>query len=631
MKFLLSRSSSSSRRRPLTTAAGLLLTTFAPVAVLADPAAEEAADLGTVVISANRMPTDQAKVGSSVTVIGRDELERSKETYVKDVLDRVAGVSFSQNGPPGTAATIEMRGAYGRYVLVRVDGIDVSDPSGYTPSAALEHLLVGDVERIEILRGSQSALYGGTAVGGVVDITTKKAETGGIHHSATVEAGSYGTVLGTYGLSAATDTSEFNLSIARLHSDGFSAADEHMGNKERDGYENTTVSANAAHRISDVLRVFGAFRWSRHDIQTDDWNYAGYAADEAPGAPREHTVGEDWGARIGADLDTFGGRLKNTVAVQYFQAHRDGYGSYPWWYEGKRTKIEYLGQLKVIDGVGLSFGADHAHESADGSGLDGSIDNTGVFGQLSWEPLKGVTLTAALRDDHHSMFGDHPTHRLTAAWKVFEDTKLRASWGTGFRPPSVAELYTPIYGNPDLKPETSTSADVGVDQSFWNGRATVSATLFSLDTTDLIGYDASYKSIQISGVSHRKGVELSGRVQALDWLAFDATYTYTDATKPDGTRLGQIPRYRTRLGATVKPMDKTSLDVAATFVGDSIDTATSRKLDSYVLLDATVRYQINEHLEAYLKGRNLLDQRYETFYSYGTPGASVYAGLTAKF
>ncbi len=606
-------------------------------------AEDKAADLGEIVMSANRNPTEAAKIGSDVTVIGRDELEKSRETLVKDVLDRVVGVNFTQNGPAGSTTTIEMRGAYAGYVLVRIDGIDVSDPSASQVAAAFEHLATADVERIEILRGSQSALYGGTAIGGVIDITTKKAETGGVHHTATAEAGSYGTVAGSYGLSAATDRSEFNLSVSRFHADGFSAADGRNGNSEKDGYDNTTVSANAAHRVDEVFRVFGAMRYTRTDVQNDRFLFGVGAIDEAPGAPREHTESVSFGGRVGADVDLLDGRFKNTFAVQRWQSDRDGFGASPhWWYRGERTKLEYLGSFRATDTVGLSFGADHAIEKATSSSLEGDIADTGVFGQVSWEPLKGVTLTAALRNDHHSKFGDHPTHRLTAAWTPFEGTKLRASWGTGFRAPSISELFTPVYGNASLKPETSRSFDAGIDQTFWGGRASASVTVFSLDTTDLIGYDsATFRSIQIAGVTRRQGVELSGRVQALDRLGLDAGYTYTDAHKADATRLVRVPRHKVTAGATATPFEKTSVSVRGTFVSDMTDTdyaivlpdwsSPVRTLPAYFLLDATVKYALTENLEFSLRGKNLLDRKYETVWGYGTAGASVHAGVTAKF
>ncbi|NLH82798.1 MAG: TonB-dependent receptor, partial [Phyllobacteriaceae bacterium] len=238
------RPTSPTARTSAALAAALLAT---PCVALADDAGS---DLGVVVVSANRTPTEEAAIGSSVTVVTRSEIEKSGAVLVQDYLTRLPGLGFSQPGGPGSTLTVDMRGMGASYVLVRIDGIDVSDPTGTRSQAALEHLTLGDVERIEILRGSQSALYGGTAVAGVIDITTRAAAEKGIHHALTVGGGSYGTASGAYTLSAATDAFEGSATIQRYHTDGFSSADEHNGNTERDGYDQTTASLNAAWRIS---------------------------------------------------------------------------------------------------------------------------------------------------------------------------------------------------------------------------------------------------------------------------------------------------------------------------------------------------------------------------------------------
>ncbi len=605
-------------------------------------AAQEAPslDLGTVVVSANRTPTEEAAVGSAVTVITRAQIEKSGETLAKDLLSHVPGIGFSQAGPMGSQTTMEMRGLGARYVLVRIDGVDVSDPTQPQMAATLENLLLGDVDRIEILRGSQSALYGGTAVAGVVDITTRTAAEKGIHHSVTVGGGSYGTVSGRYGFSAANDAVEVATSVERIHSDGFSSADERAGNRERDGYDNLTASANAAWRISETFRVFASLRYTRRYSEYDDFTYDfltgfGHPADET--GARFHTVAEEIGARTGADFKLFDGRLDNKIAIQHYNITRDVWDSYPGHYEGKRTKIEYLGNWAFNDAIGLSFGADHGHEQADTSGgLGGSVDNTGVFGQISWKPFTGLTLTGALRDDHHSTFGDHVTHRLTAAWEATETTKLRASWGSGFRPPSLYELYAPFYGNRALKPEQSNSFDAGIDQRFWNGRATVSATVFHIDTADLIDYDsATWAFVQIPGTSRRDGVELSAKLKLLDTVTLDGGYTYTDARAASGTRLVRVPRHKATLGAAWNALERTTLTLRGTLVSDSVDTdwnvGAVRRLPDYVLVDAGITHKIDDRISVSLTGKNLLDRHYQTIWGYGTPGASVYASLTARY
>jgi vitamin B12 transporter len=598
------------------------------------------ADLGTVVFSANRSATEEAAVGSSVTVIGRSEIEKSGETTVKDLLSRVPGLSFSQMGAAGSSTTIEMRGLGAGYVLIRVDGIDVSDPSQIQTAPSLEHLLLGDVERIEVLRGSQSALYGGTAVAGVIDITTRGAAEKGIHHSLTVGGGSYGTASARYGFSAANDVVDVVTSVERYRTAGFSSADERYGNREKDGYDNTTASASVRYRVNDAFRLFGALRYARTQTNYDGSDPVSYYPTDETG-PRYHADRAEVGVRGGAEFDLIDGRLKNTVALQHYVMTRDAYDAYPAHFEGRRTKFEYLGNLALSDSVGLSVGFDQAHETADTSGgIDEGIDNTGVFGQASWKPIAGLTLTGAIRDDHHSTFGDHPTHRFTAAWDVTDTTKIRSSWGTGFRPPSLYELYDPYYGNRALKPEQSRSFDVGVDQKFWDGRGQVSATWFHIDTDNLIqwvstGYWTGAYS-QVEGTSRRQGVELSGRLKVRDDLTLDAAYTYTDAVDSKDARLLRVPRHNVSAGANWAAWEKTNLMLRGTWVQDSVDTdyrsgGTVRRLPDYFLLDSGVSWSWTDRVSISLTGKNLLDRKYETVWGYGTPGRTVYASLTFRY
>lgn len=598
-------------------------------------------DLGTIVFSANRTPTEDAAVGSAVTVITRADIEKSGETTVQDLLARVPGLSFSSTGPTGSSTTVQMRGLGARYVLVRIDGIDISDPTLPQAAPGLEHLLLDNIERIEVLRGSQSALYGGTAVAGVIDITTRSAAEKGVHHTLTVGGGTYGTGSASYGITVATDDIEAAASIQRFYTSGFSSADKRNGNTETDGYGNTTASASLRYRVNEALHLFGALRYARHDSNYDDYDYdwstgLSHPVDESP-SEHFHTTGRELGARIGADFDLFDGRLKNTVAVQHFNLHRDIYDSYPGEYQGRRTKLEYLGNLAITGDIGLSFGLDHTRGDVSTSGgIDADETNTGAFAQASWKPLDGVTLTAALRDDHHAVWGDHLTERLTAAWEVTGTTKLRTSWGTGFRPPSLYELYAPFYGNSDLEPEESRSFDAGIDQYFWDDRGLVSLTWFHIDTDNLIDYDtATWAYTQIPGTSTRQGLELSGRLKLTEDLTLDAGYTLTEAADSAGDRLPRVPRHKLTLGAGWKANEKTRLSLKGTWVGDSVDTDYSvgsvRRLPDHFLLDAGISYAINDNVSASLTGKNLLDQHYETIWGYGTPGRTVYAALTARY
>lgn len=621
----------------------------APVAALAaalpwqGALADEAAthDLGKIVFSANRTPTEQAAVGSAVTVIGRKEIERSGETTVLDLLARVPGLGFSQAGPAGSTTSMQMRGLGARYVLVRVDGIDVSDPTQPQAGPSIENLLLGDVERIEILRGSQSALYGGTAVAGVVDITTRTAEEKGVHHTVNVGGGSYGTKSVRYGVSAATDALEVAASFQRFQTSGFSSADRANGNTEADGYGNSTASATASYQANEALRLFAAARYTYRRSNYDDFSYDwmtghGRPVDET-GPLRFHTTGREVGARVGADFSLFDDRLKNTIAIQHYDLERNVYDSNPGRYDGRRTKVEYLGNLALTKAIGLSAGVDYTSEDASTTGgVDAGMNNAGMFMQGSWKPITDVTLTAALRDDHHSNWGDHATGRLTAAWEATQSTKLRTSWGTGFRPPSLYELHAPSYGNANLKPEESRSFDIGIDQQVWDDRARLSLTLFDIDTDNLIGYDTlTWAYTQIDGTSNSRGIELSGRLKLLDNLTLDAGYTLTNAVDATDSRLMRVPRHKVTAGATLKASDRTTLTLRGTWVGDSVDTDYSvgeiRHLPNYFLLDAGLTWDWSDSVSISLTGKNLLDEHYQTIWGYGTAGRAVYAELKAHY
>lgn len=606
---------------------------------LADEA--PAHDLGKVVFSANRTPTEDAAVGSTVTVIGRKEIERSGETTVLDLLARVPGLGFSQAGPAGSTTTMQMRGLGARYVLVRVDGIDVSDPTQPQAGSSIENLLLGDVERIEVLRGSQSALYGGTAVAGVIDITTRTADEKGVHHTVNVGGGSYGTKSVRYGVSAATDALEMGASFQRFQTSGFSSAERDNGNTEVDGYGNSTASVNASYRANEALRLFAAARYTYRRSNYDDFSYDwmtgfGRPVDET-GALRFHTIGREVGARVGADFNLLDGRLKNTIAVQHYDLTREVYDSSPGRYDGRRTKIEYLGNLALTETIGLSAGLDYTTEDARTTGgVDSGMNNAGVFAQGSWKPITDVTLTAALRDDHHSSWGDHPTGRVTAAWEATRSTKLRTSWGTGFRPPSLYELHAPTYGNANLKPEESRSFDIGIDQQVWDNRARLSLTYFNIDTDNLISYDTStWAYTQIEGTSNSQGVEFTGRLKLLDNLTLDAGYTFTEAVDANDSRLMRVPRHKVTTGATLKANDRTTLTLRGTWVGDSIDTDYSvgqiRQLPNYFLLDAGLTWDWTDNVSLSLTGKNLLDEKYQTIWGYGTTGRAVYAELKARY
>jgi vitamin B12 transporter len=603
---------------------------------MAPPAhAQDAIPLeGIVIYSANRTPTEAAKVGSSVEVITQEEIQARAQTYVKDYLETLPGVNFSQAGGPGGTSTISLRGTTGGYVKVLVDGIDVSDPSNTVTSTHFEHLLVGDVARIEVLKGSQSTLYGGDAVGGVITIETKAARKLGFSQSGGAEYGAYNTWRGAYTAGyLAGNGSNISLSVQGVNTDGFSAA---AAGSEDDGYRNLTFSGRGEYYLAPSAKIFFAARSTRAKIDFDG------------GFPVNDTT--DWGryvqhaGRAGTEFTLLNGAFTNTLAIQGTRIERDIFAGFDsGWFEGERVKGEYKGVLRFNESLSLLAGADWEQTGARTNNTVGqnTADVAGAYAQLMLEPIAGLVLTAGGRIDEHSAFGNFNTYRLTGAYLIpGTETKIRASRGTGFRAPSLDELYgaypsfgLPNYGNPNLLPEESKSWDVGVEQGFLGGRFKLGATYFSIDTENLIVFESdpitfacgTFCMVNKPGTTRREGVELSAAAQISRAITMTAGYTYTDTETADGARLGRVPRHALAVGFDLKPMDKVEAIVLVKYVDDTLDAGVA--LDDYWLVNAKVAYEFSPGVKAYVRGENLLDENYQTVLGYGTPGLSVYGGV----
>ena len=593
---------------------------------------------GVTIYSANKTPTDASKVGSSVEVITEKDLESRSQTYLKDYLETLPGVSFSQFGPPGTQAGISVRGAGGKYVKVLVDGMDLSDPSGTATETAFEHLLVGDVSRIELVKGSQSTLYGGDAVAGIINIETKKASKLGFSHGGGAEYGTYNTVRGAYTAGyAAKDGSNISFTAQAVDTDGFSAS---ATGKEDDGYRNLTFSGRGEYYLTPSAKIFFAARTLDADLDID----GGATIDNSDTVDVVQHAG-----RVGAELSFLDGAFKNTIALQGMKNEREYFGSSPGTYVGERVKAEYQGVLTFNERLSLLGGVDWEETTADSYSVPGqSADWTGYFAQLMMEPFDGLVLTGGGRLDDHSNFGDFKTYRLTGAYLFTgTETKIRGSLGTGFRVPSLDELFGEFplypsyseYGNPNLEPETSETWDVGIEQGFMNGRVQVGATYFELDTDNLIATEynsgtGKYKYTNIPGVTQRNGVELTSAVLITPGVTVAGSYTYVNTETAAGNRLNYVPRHNFVLGVDLQPVDKVAINVTAKYAADTLGADYDAppypavvSLDDYVLVSAKASYEFRPGVEAYVRGENLLNEDYQTYVGYGTAGLSVFGGL----
>jgi vitamin B12 transporter len=609
-------------------------------------------DIGEVVVTANKAPTEKSKVGSTVTVVTKKEIDKQSKATLNDYLTLVPGMNVSSPGGMGQESSLSLRGADKKYIKTLFNGIDISDPTSTQVQTPYQNLLIGGIGSVEVLKGSQSTLYGSDAIAGVIGISTLTGIEPGIHQEISAEGGSFGTWRGGYSLSGADETGKAALGIYGLDTAGISAAlvngvppvDSNPSHLERDRFQDWNVNFAGEKQITDYFSVFGAALYinARGDY------------DDSGNPPTDNTHNtfhtEQKAARLGFNLDLMDGRLKNTFSVQASQIDRgldslSIFGPYDADFRGERVKAEYQGSFEASRWLTLQYGADYERQSAHatdnfGTDTNESFNIGGLWTQAVVSPTENLTLTAGLRHDEHSEFGGYTTYRLTGSYLLPDHgTRLHSSYGTGFRSPSLFELFDPFAGNPDLRPEQSKSFDFGVEQKFLDGRLIGDVTFFMLDTDNLIDYDyATSHYEQLPGTTRRDGVEASLSWAATPWLDLGASYTYTHTRQPDGERRPRIPEHDIAIAATVTPAEKWAVTGVVHTVLNTLDrispsfgTFVDVPLDDYVLVDAKISYKPTDATEIYLRGENLLDQKYEVVKGYGTPGLGVFAGFKATF
>jgi vitamin B12 transporter len=611
-------------------------TTLAVLAALAaTPAPAQDIELAEIVVTALRTAIDRLRTGVSVSVLGQGDLAPAAGQTAAGALARLPGVSLAASGPFGNPAALRIRGADARYLAVFVDGIRVSDPSGTTVSFDFGALPSADIGRIEVLRGSQSALWGGSAVGGVIALETRAPAEDGTTQTVTAEAGSYGTARLSYGITRRDDRAELAFTATALRTDGFSAA---SAGTEPDGAEALRLSFSARYALTDTLTLGGAL-FTQRTVQ----DYDGYTPAFVLGDADNVQTRTETGARVFAQIAA--GATSHTLDATLYDIARafDQEGALSA-FDGRRLTLGWQATTELSPALTLVYGADVSREEAAYSNLPGGVADTtiaGAFLQALWAPSADFDLSAAVRLDRNSAFGTFPTGRLAASWRPGLGTTLRAALATGFRAPSIDERFGdypgffPFVGNPNLTPEESLSAEIGIEQALGGG--TLSVTAFRLETDNLITYvfGAPATLENLAGTSVRQGVEIAADLPLSDRVTLGLAYTYTDARRPTGARLTQVPYHLLNLSLGGDLTDRLSADLSLTHAAGRLDNDANTfavvEMPDYTVLNAGLTYDVTDATQAYLRVENLTDEVYEQVNGYATARRSVFLGLEARF
>ena len=595
--------------------------------------AQSVFDLDEIVFSAEFGATTLQETGTSISVVTGEELAASGETRVVDYIARLPGVDVRARGPMGSLTSITIRGAGQNYVRVLVDGIDVSDVSGTQHAFDFGSLTTADISRIELLRGGQSAVYGSEAIGGVINITTRRAERDGVQQFATIEAGSYNSFRGSYGVAADIGALDYAFSLTRTQTDGFSAADENSGNSEADGFESNRLSFSVGHDLANGGRVGVNGFVERARLEFDEQTFDARVV--ADGSPDEESFNNSEGLRVFLEAPT--GQINSTFAATYYRISRDlrstGFIQDS---VGERFGINYVGFTNINTATELRFGIDATREDysavSNFGSSNGKADIVGVFSEVAWSPSEKLDFVATIRHDEHSQFSGLTSGRIAASWRPNADWVIRSSAAQSYRAPSLYELYGPP-GNPTLRPEKSRSIDLSAERRLGTG-AFARATLFYNETENLIDnlpLSAAPWSryFEVPGTVRRRGGELEFGAPISAVWRIDANYTHTTGTNP------------TLSAGNAWNLEFPKHDVSLTLTGDLTDRISSvwsvqRAIDrptlaNYTVANSTFTYRVNDGTEAYLRIDNLLNEQYQLSRGYGTSDRAFYLGLRSRF
>jgi vitamin B12 transporter len=584
------------------------------------------------VVTPTRTEMPASRFGGTVRVITSEEIRQSNETTVSELLRRVPGVDVVQSGPQGGLTSVFLRGANSQHTKVLMDGIPLNDPSNASRLFDFGNMLLDNVEQIEVLQGPQSILYGSDAIGGVINIVTKRGE-GPMRVGVSAMGGSLGTHREQARIQGGTSLYHYSVTGSWNQTDGFSAAAPRVGGVERDGFRAGAVTGRFGWTPSEDFEAEYTFRWVNSRAEVDD-------APFSLGTPPTDdlfrlNLSEAFYNRVQLRRAMWDDLLVHQVSFSLADYdRRDTDDMFPARFLGQTRKFLYQADLLVTDSNVLSAGADYTAEDGESIDTFGGAAATqnlrGVFIQDQIQWMDRWFTTAGLRWDDHNVAGRANTYRFTSLFDIWETgTRVRGSLGTGFRAPSLAENLFP-FGNPDLRPETSRGWEYGLDQSWFDGELTMGVTYFRNDIRNLILFDLDTFVLENIGVARTHGMEVTGFCQLTPVLTLQGSYTLTNTRDEEFDRpLVRRPRNKGTMLLTRRLWnDQASLSLQGIFIGERTDARDgSVVLDPYTLFHLSGDYFMNPDTRLFLRVHNLFNERYEEITGFGTQPLTAFAGV----
>lgn len=632
----------------------------------------------TVTVIATRSQQPISVTGESVSVVTGKDLDTQQIVAVSDALQQLPGIEINRNGPLGQQATISIRGAEPGQSIFMIDGIRINDPSATDGIALISDILVNSIDRIDVLRGPQSTLYGSDAIGGVVNIVTKIGHGEDPTFTLSAEGGSFNTVHVNAASQGTIGRLDYGIGLNYFDTRGVSAADSAEGNHEPDPYKNLGATTNLRFHATDTISIdLRGYYSNGHAAFDDNFQFVPPFRVNDSGANNRQEV---FAGYAGINVDLFDGVFKNRLAVIATEDRRAYYDSAFDFLHlnsddiGNALRFEYQGIVTVDEITQFVFGAETEHTGFRGDTFSSFFDDThdragkhitGYFLQGQRTFFDQLTLTGGVRLDDDSTFGTHTSEKIAAAWRLPEgflqsigltDATLHANYGTGFKAPSLFQEFSefsPPPNVPALKPESAHGWEIGLatTEPIFARTFRTTLTYFERRTTNMIDFvncpDATQPGCNFPpppspplrpfgfydniGRTQSTGVEATLDADLVETLNLKLAYTNlsaVDITTSPSQPLTRKPKNNASAELTWQPSDDWNVGASFDYVGSRFDGG-GQHLVGYGLMNLFGSWQVCPNYELFARVENLTDRHYEPEFGYGAEGRAAYLGIRA--
>ena len=575
-----------------------------------------------IIVKGARIDISEDNFGSSIFILDSEEIRLRGLRSAIDAISSSPGVTAKKNGSFGGVGSVRIRGASSSQTLVLIDGIPVNDASSPGGGYNFEYLDTSNIDRIEVLRGSQSTLWGSDAIGGVVNIYTKSADKNSINLLS--EFGSFGLRKINSELGIASNSSKFLFLVDDTSLDGISKADKKDGNVEKDGFETNSYSFKGDIDLNNI-QIKGLLSYIKSDVEYDSFGFVTGVQDGD-----ERSITEEFIGNLTIKFNLFDDKLVNTFSVNQSDISRDYFtnDNLTFGADGERKLYRYQGNTGFGEFNKIAFGLEKEESSVNADKL--SIDS--YFFLYQFQPIKDLVISAGIRNDDNKGFNSKTTRKISAAYRVFDNLSIKTSWGEGFKVPTIFQTTFFCCGaesaNTNIRPEESTSYDLGLDLSL-KDKFSFSLVYFKKDINDQINFSFGLGGYENIDFVESDGFEISVNSQISEEINLYLNYSYIDSIDGRGQRLINIPKDSGELALTYNSPFNLSGSLTIKYNGSEISTYGN--LDSWSRADINLFYKLNNFSEVYFRVENLFNKNYQQVFGYGTPDRSGLVGVKVNF